>query len=130
MSVTYCTFYSFFLYNLANQSRLMRKCILFHGELGGEDRTIEFMRREGRASMKAPLLDNHGHERGIVKHPFPLKYILKPWKLGQWVYQVIKFGIVQYVSSIFLGNPSICSVNYFYSFILPCMTSLVDFHGR
>lgn len=56
------------------------------------------MEREGRASVKAPLLD-HGSERGIVKHPFPMNYILKPWKLGQWVYQVIKFGIVQYVSS-------------------------------
>ncbi|XP_051136076.1 protein LAZ1-like [Andrographis paniculata] len=64
--------------------------------LGGEERTIEFMEREGRAGLKAPLLD-HGTERGIVKHPFPLNYILKPWKLGQWVYQVIKFGIVQYM---------------------------------
>ncbi|KAL1567659.1 Protein laz1 [Salvia divinorum] len=65
--------------------------------LGGEERAIEFMRREGRAGMKAPLLDDHGHERGIVRHPFPMNYILKPWKLGQWVFQVIKFGIVQYM---------------------------------
>ncbi|XP_011085376.1 protein LAZ1 isoform X2 [Sesamum indicum] len=64
--------------------------------LGGEERAIEFMEREGRASAKTPLLD-HGSERGIVKHPFPLNYILKPWKLGRWVYQVIKFGIVQYM---------------------------------
>ncbi|KAL0405909.1 UNVERIFIED_CONTAM: protein LAZ1 [Sesamum latifolium] len=40
---------------------------------------------------------DHGSERGIVKHPFPMNYILKPWKLGRWVYQVIKFGIVQYM---------------------------------
>ncbi|KAL0291693.1 UNVERIFIED_CONTAM: protein LAZ1 [Sesamum calycinum] len=64
--------------------------------LGGEERAIEFMEREGRASAKTPLLD-HGSERGIVKHPFPMNYILKPWKLGRWVYQVIKFGIVQYM---------------------------------
>ncbi|KAL7102341.1 hypothetical protein ACP275_08G114100 [Erythranthe tilingii] len=64
--------------------------------LGGEERAIGFMKREGRASSKIPLLD-HGHERGIVNHPFPLKLFLKPWKLGQWVYQVIKFGIVQYM---------------------------------
>ncbi|KAK3021072.1 hypothetical protein RJ639_046093 [Escallonia herrerae] len=64
--------------------------------LGGEERAIEFMEREGRASSKTPLLD-HNSEKGIVKHPFPAKYFLKPWKLGQWVYQVIKFGIVQYM---------------------------------
>ncbi|KAL3615229.1 Protein laz1 [Castilleja foliolosa] len=64
--------------------------------LGGDERTIEFMRREGRASVKASLLD-HGHERGIVKHPFPMSLFLKPWKLGGWVFQVIKFGIVQYM---------------------------------
>ncbi|CAI9787608.1 unnamed protein product [Fraxinus pennsylvanica] len=64
--------------------------------LGGEERTIAFMKREGCISAKTPLLD-HGSERGIVKHHFPMNLILKPWKLGQWVYQVIKFGIVQYV---------------------------------
>ncbi|XP_051115544.1 protein LAZ1-like isoform X2 [Andrographis paniculata] len=64
--------------------------------LGGEERTIEFMEREGRSSVKAPLLD-HGSDRGIIKHPFPMNYILKPWKLGQWVYWVIKFGIIQYM---------------------------------
>ncbi|GER48192.1 hypothetical protein STAS_25345 [Striga asiatica] len=64
--------------------------------LGGDERTIEFMEREGRTSVKAPLLD-HGSERGIVKHPFPLNLFLKPWKLGGWVYQAIKFGIVQYM---------------------------------
>lgn len=55
------------------------------------------MKREGREGSKMPLLE-HGSEKGIVKHHFPMNYILKPWKLGQWVYQVIKFGIVQYVS--------------------------------
>lgn len=64
--------------------------------LGGEERAIEFMEREGRASSKMPLLE-HGHERGIVKHPFPMKYFLKPWKLGQWFYQIIKIGIIQYM---------------------------------
>ncbi|KAL8511073.1 hypothetical protein ACS0TY_017768 [Phlomoides rotata] len=54
------------------------------------------MEREGRASVKTPLLE-HGSERGIVKHPFPMNCFLKPWKLGRWVYQVIKFGIVQYM---------------------------------
>ncbi|XP_038693470.1 protein LAZ1-like isoform X2 [Tripterygium wilfordii] len=60
--------------------------------LGGEERTIEFMKRQGRS--KTPLI---GHEKGTVKHPFPMNYILKPWKLGQWFYQVVKFGIVQYM---------------------------------
>ncbi|XP_038722740.1 protein LAZ1-like isoform X3 [Tripterygium wilfordii] len=61
--------------------------------LGGEERTIEFMERQGHS--KTPLI---GHdEKGTVKHPFPMNYILKPWKLGQWFYQVVKFGIVQYM---------------------------------
>ncbi|XP_018624541.1 protein LAZ1 isoform X2 [Nicotiana tabacum] len=64
--------------------------------LGGEERAILFMEREGRAAPKMPLLD-HGSEKGVVKHLFPMNYFLKPWKLGQWVYQVIKFGIVQYM---------------------------------
>ncbi|XP_010242883.1 PREDICTED: protein LAZ1 isoform X2 [Nelumbo nucifera] len=64
--------------------------------LGGEERTIEFMERQGRIGPKTPLLE-HGSERGIVKHPFPMNYLLNPWKLGRWFYQVIKFGIVQYM---------------------------------
>ncbi|XP_031105984.1 protein LAZ1-like isoform X1 [Ipomoea triloba] len=64
--------------------------------LGGEDRTIIFMQRERREGSKAPLLD-HGHEKGIIKHPFPMNYLFKPWKLGNWVYRVFKFGIVQYM---------------------------------
>ncbi|BFG42449.1 hypothetical protein CerSpe_287230 [Prunus speciosa] len=64
--------------------------------MGGEERTIEFMEREGRASSKTPLLE-HSSEKGTVKHPFPLNYILKPWNLGQWFYQIVKFGIVQYM---------------------------------
>ncbi|XP_016555500.2 protein LAZ1 isoform X2 [Capsicum annuum] len=64
--------------------------------LGGEERAILFMEREGRAASKMPLLE-HDSEKGVVKHLFPMNYFLKPWKLGQWVYQVIKFGIVQYM---------------------------------
>ncbi|KAJ9178750.1 hypothetical protein P3X46_010607 [Hevea brasiliensis] len=64
--------------------------------LGGEDRTIEFMERQGRLRSKTPLLES-SHEKGIVKHPFPMNYILKPWKLGHWFYQIVKFGIVQYM---------------------------------
>ncbi|KAK6916805.1 Organic solute transporter subunit alpha/Transmembrane protein 184 [Dillenia turbinata] len=64
--------------------------------LGGEERTIEFMEREGRASSKTPLLE-HGSEKGTVKHPFPMNYFFKPWRLGRWLYQVIKIGIVQYM---------------------------------
>lgn len=78
------------------------------------------MEREGRASVKTPLLD-HGSERGIVKHPFPMNWFLSPWKLGQWVYQIIKFGIVQYVS-FYLGRKYLlCSfVNSSFPFIMPC----------
>ncbi|KAJ0077438.1 hypothetical protein Patl1_35713 [Pistacia atlantica] len=63
---------------------------------GGEERTIEFMEREGRASYKNPLLEP-SFEKGTVQHPFPMNYVLKPWKLGQWFYQVVKIGIVQYM---------------------------------
>ncbi|KAE9586594.1 hypothetical protein Lal_00004763 [Lupinus albus] len=65
--------------------------------LGGEDRTIEFMEREGRSAFKTPLLHHSSHNRGIVNHPFPINFFLKPWKLGHAFYQVVKFGIVQYM---------------------------------
>ncbi|XP_068646574.1 protein LAZ1-like isoform X2 [Aristolochia californica] len=64
--------------------------------LGGEKRTIDFLKRQGRLSSKTPLLQ-HGSDKGIVKHPFPMNYVFKPWRLGQWFYQVVKFGIVQYM---------------------------------
>ena len=67
------------------------------------------MEREGRASLKAPLLE-HGSEKGILKHVFPMNLFLKPWKLGEWVYQVIKFGIVQYVCA-----PSFRQISCLYS---------------
>lgn len=64
--------------------------------LGGEERTIAFMKREGGSTSSAPLLP-HASEKGVIKHPFPMKYFLKPWRLGEWFYLVIKFGIVQYM---------------------------------
>ncbi|CAB80501.1 putative protein [Arabidopsis thaliana] len=64
--------------------------------IGGEERTIEFMERQGRKSFKTPLLD-HKDEKGIIKHPFPMNLFLKPWRLSPWFYQVVKFGIVQYM---------------------------------
>ncbi|XP_052487819.1 dicarboxylate transporter 1, chloroplastic-like [Gossypium raimondii] len=54
------------------------------------------MRRLGRANSKTPLL-GHSCEKGTIKHSFPMKYVLKPWKLGRWFYQVVKFSIVQYM---------------------------------
>ncbi|KAG4150048.1 hypothetical protein ERO13_D05G371414v2 [Gossypium hirsutum] len=54
------------------------------------------MRKLGRANSKTPLL-GHSCEKGTIKHSFPMKYVLKPWKLGRWFYQVVKFSIVQYM---------------------------------
>ncbi|XP_008781279.1 protein LAZ1 isoform X2 [Phoenix dactylifera] len=64
--------------------------------LGGEERTIEFLERLGGSCSSAPLLQ-HASEKGVIKHPFPMNYILNPWKLGEWFYQLIKIGIVQYM---------------------------------
>ncbi|OAY67456.1 protein LAZ1 isoform X1 [Ananas comosus] len=64
--------------------------------LGGEERTVEFLEREGGSSFDTRLLE-HASEKGVIKHPFPMNYILKPWRLGEWFYLVIKFGIVQYM---------------------------------
>ena len=67
-----------------------------HSFKGGEERTVRFLEREGQAASKLPFLE-HGSETGVVKHHFPMNYFFNPWKLGQWLYQVIKIGIVQYV---------------------------------
>ncbi|KAH0466662.1 hypothetical protein IEQ34_003900 [Dendrobium chrysotoxum] len=54
------------------------------------------MKREGGSDSKQPLL-HLVSEKGIIKHHFPMNFILKPWRLGEWFYQIIKIGIVQYV---------------------------------
>ncbi|XP_076883477.1 protein LAZ1-like [Bidens hawaiensis] len=64
--------------------------------LGGENRTIEFLEREGRVGPKTALLEPSS-EHGTVKHIFPMNLFLKPWRLGQRVYLIIKIGIVQYM---------------------------------
>lgn len=63
---------------------------------GGEDRTIEFLKKEGGSGSDAPLLGQASEQR-YVNHPFPMNYMLKSWPLGEWFYLVIKFGLVQYV---------------------------------
>lgn len=72
------------------------------------------MEREGRASHKSPLLE-HNSERGIVTHPFPMYYILRPWKLGRWFYQLVKIGIVQYVCFISLTEILTFATFYFFT---------------
>ncbi|GJN21809.1 hypothetical protein PR202_gb09325 [Eleusine coracana subsp. coracana] len=64
--------------------------------IGGEDKTIAFLKREGGEDSGEPLL-HHAPEKGIIHHHFPVNYILKPWRLGVRFYQIIKFGIFQYV---------------------------------
>uniref|UniRef100_A0A0E0DH64 Protein LAZ1 n=1 Tax=Oryza meridionalis TaxID=40149 RepID=A0A0E0DH64_9ORYZ len=64
--------------------------------LGGEDKTIAFLKREGSSGSRQPLLD-HASEKGIIHHHFPVNFILKPWRLGMRFYLIIKFGIFQYV---------------------------------
>ncbi|XP_022636841.1 protein LAZ1 isoform X2 [Vigna radiata var. radiata] len=64
--------------------------------LGGEERTIQFMERQARLSVKIPLLQ-HSSDKATINHPFPLNYFFKPWKLGHRFYQIVKFGIVQYM---------------------------------
>ncbi|VAH50475.1 unnamed protein product [Triticum turgidum subsp. durum] len=64
--------------------------------LGGEEKTIAFLKREGGSDSGQPLL-HHASEKGIIHHHFPVNYILKPWRMGTRFYQIIKFGIFQYV---------------------------------
>ncbi|ESW09297.1 hypothetical protein PHAVU_009G116100 [Phaseolus vulgaris] len=64
--------------------------------LGGEERTIQFMERQTRLSVKTPLLQ-HSSDKATINHPFPLNYFFKPWKLGHRFYLIVKFGIVQYM---------------------------------
>ncbi|XP_016673044.1 uncharacterized protein [Gossypium hirsutum] len=80
---------------ITNPQHCLHRRPISEGE-GGEERTIAFMRRLGRANSKTPLL-GHSCEKGTIKHSFPMKYVLKPWKLGRWFYQVVKFSIVQYM---------------------------------
>lgn len=64
--------------------------------VGGEEKTIAFLKREGGSDSGQPLL-YHASEKGIIHHHFPVNFILKPWRMGTRFYQIIKFGIFQYV---------------------------------
>lgn len=64
--------------------------------VGGEDKTIAFLKREGGSGSGQSLL-HHTSEKGIIHHHFPVNYVLKPWRLGTRFYLIIKFGIFQYV---------------------------------
>lgn len=93
------------------------------------------MEREGRAGQRSPLLD-HTSEKGIIKHIFPMNLFLQPWKLGQRVYQIMKAGIVQYVSffikkktfSTLLNLDSIIYIKdlcFFQQMIIKALTSVL-----
>lgn len=87
--------------------------------------TIEFMERQGRKSLKTPLLD-HNDEKGTIKHPFPMNFFLKPWRLSHWFYRVVKFGIVQYVC-----HPQMLSVYLcFCSLVFEVEVNYFSFFGR
>ncbi|CAM0908614.1 unnamed protein product [Alopecurus aequalis] len=64
--------------------------------LGGEDRTIEFLKKEGGSGSDAPLLGYASEDR-FVHHPFPMNYMFNPWPIGEWFYFIVKFGLVQYM---------------------------------
>lgn len=53
---------------------------------------------EGRfqISESSPLLDAD-YDYGIVKHPFPLNWLMRNWYLGPDFFHAVKIGIVQYV---------------------------------
>jgi len=75
---------------------LLHFIIYCNCNIGGEERTIAFLKREGGEDSGEPLL-LHASEKGVIHHHFPINYILKPWRLGVRFYQIIKFGIFQYV---------------------------------
>ncbi|XP_022989393.1 protein LAZ1-like isoform X2 [Cucurbita maxima] len=103
--------------------------------LGGEERTIEFLEREGRSNTKTPLLE-HSLEKGTIKHVFPMNLFLKPWKIGGWVYRVIKIGIVQYmliksltsILAVVLENLGVyCEGDFNYKCGYPYMAVVLNF---
>ncbi|KAJ4811772.1 organic solute transporter ostalpha protein (DUF300) [Rhynchospora pubera] len=104
--------------------------------LGGEEQTIEFLKREGAYADRAPLLESSEHQRGIIHHHFPVNYMLKPWKLGEWFYLQIKIGIYQYViiktltatSSVILeAFDSYCDGQFRWNCGYPYMTVILNF---
>ncbi|KAL9234206.1 hypothetical protein vseg_009101 [Gypsophila vaccaria] len=64
--------------------------------LGGEVKTIEYMESKSVISSGSPLL-GEAYSYSVVEHPFPLKYFMKEWYLGENFYQAVKIGIVQYM---------------------------------
>lgn len=54
------------------------------------------MENQEQINSSAPLLEA-SYVDGVVKHPFPLNYLLRKWYLGSDFYHAVKVGIVQYV---------------------------------
>ncbi|KAJ7517936.1 hypothetical protein O6H91_21G047200 [Diphasiastrum complanatum] len=59
-------------------------------------RVVEFFERQAKIGPRTPLLIHSGG-RAVVKHPLPLNFCMPPWSLGQDFYDIVKFGIVQYM---------------------------------
>ncbi|KAL2936848.1 Protein LAZ1 [Bienertia sinuspersici] len=79
--------------------------------MGGEERTVRYLEREGRAASKMPLLE-HGSETGIVKHHFPMNLFFKPWKLGQWLYQMIIKALTAIIAVILEAYDVYCDGDF------------------
>ncbi|KAJ7295140.1 hypothetical protein O6H91_Y211300 [Diphasiastrum complanatum] len=90
--------------------------------LGGDDRVVEFFERQAKIGPRTPLLIHSGG-RAVVKHPLPLNFCMPPWSLGQDFYDIVKFGIVQYVSVtlfFFMGLPNECEASFYLFQHLTC----------
>lgn len=59
------------------------------------------MENQAQINSSTPLLEA-SYVDGVVKHPFPLNYLLRQWYLGPDFYHAVKVGIVQYVRVPFL----------------------------
>ncbi|XP_021756637.1 protein LAZ1 homolog 2-like [Chenopodium quinoa] len=66
--------------------------------LGGEERVLELLKNESRNVLNKPLLEG-GDAEPELSHPSSFRnFFLRPTELGEQLFSIIKFGLVQYVS--------------------------------
>lgn len=66
--------------------------------VGGERRVVELLEYETEKHLSEPLLEGEDKNQAALQNRSFKHFFLRPRVLGQNLYTIVKFGLVQYVS--------------------------------
>ncbi|KAI3965382.1 hypothetical protein MKX01_042863 [Papaver californicum] len=65
--------------------------------LGGERRVVQLLKYESRKQLSEPLLEEEENKNKALENPSFKHFFLQPQVLGENLYTIVKFGLVQYM---------------------------------